>query len=160
MMTACMNFIDQGGHMQRPIPTNVHGILDYLTAPTLLVLPRALGLGKKVTNLLTGAGLGVLGYSIMTRYELGLVKLLPMPGHLALDFMSGSMLAAAPFVLLDEQERSGIETGLLIGFGVFEIAASLLTQTQPKAEQAPLGQAITGQIEHLRDLAMPSKAAS
>src|SRR5205085_10836880 len=105
MMTACMNFIDQGGYMQRPIPTNVRGILVYLTAPTLLVLPRALGLGKKVTNLLSGAGLGVLGYSIMTRYELGLVKLLAIPGHLALHFISGSILAVALFVLPVALER-------------------------------------------------------
>lgn len=53
--------------MNKPISTLVHGILDYVTAPTLIALPRMMGWGTRVTSLLTGAGAGVLGYSVMTR---------------------------------------------------------------------------------------------
>lgn len=84
--------------------------------------------------LLTGAALGTLGYSVMTRYELGLLKLLPMKGHLTLDFVNGATLATAPFLLLQEEERDATTTGLLIGLGVYEIAASLLTRTQAPAQ--------------------------
>ncbi len=122
--------------MNRPITTFVHGILDYVTAPTLLILPRAMRCDSKVTNLLTAAALGVLGYSVMTRYELGLLKVLPMKGHLTLDMMSGAMLAAAPFVLLNEQERNTTNTAMLAGFGVFEIAAALLTKIQPSLSES------------------------
>jgi hypothetical protein len=121
----------QGGNMNKPITTKTHGMLDYLSVPTLLILPRALHWGEKMTNLLTGAALGVLGYSMMTRYELGIFKVLPMKGHLAMDMVSGAMLAAAPFLLLDEQERSGTMIGMLLGIGAFEIAAANLTQPQP-----------------------------
>lgn len=122
--------------MNKPISTKVHGVLDYLTAPTLFTLPRVMGWGKKTTTLLTGAALGLLGYSVLTRYELGLIRVLPMPGHLALDMASGGMLLAAPFTLLDKHERSGPVTAALVGFGVFEVAASLLTQTQPASDES------------------------
>ena len=117
--------------MDKPISTKMHGVLDYFTAPTLLVLPRTLGWDNKVTNLLTGAGLGMLGYSMMTRYELGIFKVLPMKWHLRLDMISGMGLAVSPFVLLKNKERTGAITGALIGFDAFEIAASLLTKTRP-----------------------------
>ena len=67
------------------LSTRTHGVVDYLTAGTLLALPRAMGWGDRVTNLLTGAALGTVAYSLLTRYELGAVKVLPMKAHLALD---------------------------------------------------------------------------
>jgi hypothetical protein len=114
----------------------VHGILDYVTAPTLIALPRMLGWGQKVTWLLNGAGVGVLGYSVLTRYELGLVKVLPMKVHLAIDMASGGMLALSPFILLKKRERDVATTATLVGLGLYEIAAALLTQTQSPVEQS------------------------
>jgi hypothetical protein len=121
--------------MNKPISTKVHGVLDYLTAPTLIALPRALGWSKGLTNLLTGSGLGLLGYSMMTRYELGLFKVLPMRRHLTLDAMSGAMLAATPFLPFAKQDRNGTTISILVGLGAFEIAASLLTQPQPSLRE-------------------------
>ena len=117
--------------MKKLISTKTHGILDYLTAPTLLLLPRTLGLSKKVTTLLTGAALGILGYSVITRYELGLFKILPMKGHLTIDMINGAMLAVAPFVLFDEAERNPTLIALLLSLGAFEITTASLTQMQP-----------------------------
>ena len=114
----------------KPISTRAHGVLDYLTAGMLLALPRMMGWGPGATRLLTNAAIGTLVYSLLTRYELGLVKKLPLKGHLALDGMSGALLCAAPFLLLDEDE--GDATGPLVGLGLFEIAVPLLTQTTPR----------------------------
>ncbi len=121
--------------MNKPISTLMHGILDYVTAPTLLALPRMMGWSKTVTSLLTGAGVGVLSYSVMTRYELGLLKVLPMKAHLAIDMASGGMLALSP-LMLKKRERDVATTATLIGLGLYEIAAALLTQTQSPIEQA------------------------
>ena len=53
-----------------------HGVLDYcLGRSSCSLLPRALGWSRPVTNLLTGSALATLAYSLMTRYELGAVKL-------------------------------------------------------------------------------------
>ena len=86
--------------MIRFIPTQVHGVLDYLTGGTLLAAPRLLGLksGSAAARVFTVAGGGAAAYSLLTDYELGLVKLLPMPAHLALDAASGALLAAAPWL--------------------------------------------------------------
>lgn len=112
----------------RFVPTKTHGVLDYLSVVTLLVAPRALGWGPRPTTLLTGAATGTLVYSLLTRYELGLKKLLPMPVHLALDAASGVLLCAAPALLPEEDGAVG---AALVGFGAFEIAAALTTKTQP-----------------------------
>lgn len=37
-------------------------------------------------------------YSLLTNYELGLVKMLPIPLHLALDAASGVLLASSPWL--------------------------------------------------------------
>ena len=108
--------------------TQTHGLLDYLTAGTLFTLPRALGWSEGVTRLLTNAALGTVGYSLLTRYELGLIKVLPMTGHLILEGMSGAMLCAAPFLLLDEDPDV---SGTLVALGLFEIFVTLTTETEP-----------------------------
>ena len=37
--------------MRRPISTNIHGYMDFLTAALLAALPKALGMGKVATAL-------------------------------------------------------------------------------------------------------------
>ena len=82
----------------RFIPTTVHGTLDYLAsgvnfaAPALLRLEGAAALAPRVVGSL-GAG-----YSLMTDYELGLARVVPMPAHLALDATKGVFLAASPWL--------------------------------------------------------------
>jgi len=111
----------------RFLSTKVHGILDYATVPMLLTLPRVLGWSLRVRQLLTGSAVGLLGYSLLTNYELGVKRVLPMSGHLALDAASGALLCAAP-VLLGEQEKA--TTAALVGLGAFEIGAALTTKVE------------------------------
>ena len=112
--------------------TKTHGVLDYLSVGLLIALPRVLKWDQKATNLLTGAAVGTLAYSLFTNYELGAVKTLPMKTHLALDGASGVLLAAAPFLFLDEDKAT---TATLVGLGLFEITASLTTQTTSPTER-------------------------
>ncbi len=111
--------------------TRTHGVLDYSSVVLLLALPRALGWSRPVTNLLTGSALATLVYSLLTRYELGAAKLLPMPAHLALDRTSGLALGAAAGLMAGEP---GAVRAALLGLGLFEVAASLTTETVPRTE--------------------------
>lgn len=111
--------------------TRTHGVLDYSSVVLLLVLPRALGWSKPVTNLLTGSALGTLVYSLLTRYELGVSGLLPMPTHLALDRTSGLALCTAAGVMTGEP---GSVRAALLGLGLFEVTASLTTETAPQKQ--------------------------
>ena len=112
----------------KPISTKLHGVLDYLSVGTLAALPRLMGWDPAVRGLLTGAALGTLAYSLTTRYELGVLRVLPMKAHLALDGASGVAMAVSPLLLKDEARSAA---GALVGIGLFELGASLLTRTQP-----------------------------
>jgi hypothetical protein len=83
----------------RVIPTQAHAVLDYLTGGTLVAAPRLLGLsGTTAGKVLQMAGGIATAQSLMTDYELGLVKVIPMRAHLTLDAVSGAMVAASPWL--------------------------------------------------------------
>ena len=110
--------------MKKLISTRTHGVIDYVTAGTLFALPRVLGCNRKFTAAVTGVALGKLAYSQMTRHELGLVKLIPMPMHLAMDAVSGAGLAALP-LLLDEKDETAVAA--VVAMGLSDVAAALMT---------------------------------
>lgn len=120
--------------MAKLFSTKTHGALDYLTVGTLLTLPRAMGWSTGVTQWLTGMALGTLTYSAVTRYELGLLKWLPVKGHLTLDALNGGLFCMAPLIFPNENTTV---KATLVGMGLFEIMAALSTETQPSfAEQS------------------------
>lgn len=110
--------------MPRFMPTSIHGVLDYGTVAMLLALPRLLKPSRPAAGMITVAALSTLFYSMFTRYELGIKKLLPMRAHLAMDGMSGAAFLGAPALLRDEDAAV---RGALLGIGLFEISAALLT---------------------------------
>jgi hypothetical protein len=118
--------------MQKPITTKVHGVLDYMTAGLLFTLPRAMGWSPTVTRLLGASALGAVAYSLLTRYELGAIKALPMKAHLTLDAISGGMLVGAAALLEDEDDDVRATLGAL---GAYEIGAALLSQTQAESDR-------------------------
>ena len=130
--------------------TRMHGVLDFLTAGTLLTLPRALGWSEGVTRLLTNMALGTVGYSLLTKYEWGLVKVLPMKGHLLLDGISGASLLAAPLLFPDEDSST---TGALVALGLWELAASLTTETTPSFDErlSQVGESFGGTVHEVTD---------
>ena len=110
------------------ISTRTHGVLDFVTAGTLVALPRMLGWGERLTNTLTTVALGTLGYSLLTNYEFGLFRVLPMRAHLAIDAVSGAALCSAPAMFPEEDASTH---AALVALGLFEVGASILTQREP-----------------------------
>ena len=117
----------------KPITPRLHGILDYTTGAELLAAPALLGLGGTRTGrLLRIAGASHIGYSLLTKYELGVAKLLPYQAHLAIDAVAAAGLAAAPWVL--GTKTDGIKAiAAPLYFGLFEAAAVALSD--PVADQ-------------------------
>jgi hypothetical protein len=107
------------------IPTRVHGVLDYLTAGAFVLAPNLGGATKVGRRVMYGFAAATTVYSALTRYELGLVKLLPMKAHLALDALSGTALIGAAFT------HKSASRATLIGLGAFEILAALTTESEP-----------------------------
>jgi hypothetical protein len=113
----------------RFISTRVHGIIDYLSAATLLLGPRLLNWDARLVAGATVMAVVLTLLSLATRYEMGAVRVIPMRVHLALDALSGLLIASLPFVLFRDIDDSA--KAVLIGFGVFEILSGLMTRTQP-----------------------------
>ena len=120
----------------RLILTRIHGMLDYLMGLLLIASPWIFGFadagnaGRLVPSIL---GAGVIVYSLLTRYELGLAPLIPMPVHLGIDAAGGLLLAASPW-LFGFADRVWVPH---LVFGLLEIGAALLTRTVPDGELAP-----------------------
>lgn len=116
----------------RMIPTRVHGVIDYLTGGALLAAPSLLGLKEepRAARVLRLAGAGAAVYSLMTDYELGVVKVLPTPAHLALDAASGAFLASSPWLLgfAKNGPRYWLPHALV---GASEILAAMTTEKRP-----------------------------
>lgn len=129
------------GSAQRIISTRAHGVLDYLIGALLIAAPWLLGFAHHrgaATWLPVVLGAGAMIYSLFTNYEFGLVRVLPMKLHLGLDFCSGLLLAASPWLF-------GFADSVWlphVAFGIFEIGAALLTQKVPNI--LGRGEAITG----------------
>jgi hypothetical protein len=117
----------------RPIDSTLHGVVDYQAGAFLSTLyPRLAGVeGTPAAVQLRAFGATHAGYSMLTRYPLGLVKLIPFKAHLALDAAGALALGALPF--LTGQWRKGTRQWLpQVGFAVFELAS--LAMTDPTGE--------------------------
>jgi hypothetical protein len=81
------------------INTKLHGILDYAVAFVLL-LPWIVSFNNKSPDSILFFFLGsiIVIYCLMTDYELGIIKLIPMKTHLVFDFVSGLILVLTPLL--------------------------------------------------------------
>jgi hypothetical protein len=116
----------------KPIPTRFHGLLDYLVGVVLILSPWLFHFNYHgpETWLPIILGAAALVYSLLTRYELGIVKAIPMPTHLALDMVSGIILALSPWLF----GFSNLVWAPHLILGMVKVGAALLTQRQPEWE--------------------------
>lgn len=77
----------------------LHGMLDYLAAGALIVLPFLLGFQGFELWLSVAGGAGLILYSLITDYRFGVVKLLSFDVHLLLDLAAAVAFIVAPFAL-------------------------------------------------------------
>lgn len=118
--------------MQKLITSKTHGIIDYVAAPMLVVLPRLLKFPKRLTMMLTGVAVFHALYSMLTKYELGVVKVLPYRGHLALDTVVATGTVASPLMFAEAKPRVA---PMLVAGGVIEgliVALSLINTPRKK----------------------------
>ena len=84
----------------RPVDAALHGVVDYTAGTFLLTaFPRLAGIeGTQSAKQVRISAAVHAGYSTITNYPLGIVKVLPYQAHLALDAIGAVALAATPFV--------------------------------------------------------------
>jgi hypothetical protein len=113
----------------RLLPAWFHAIADYAVAALLIVVPVAVGgsSGAIATGVVVGAT--VLVVSALTRYPLGLVKVLPFTVHSAGDYLAAALLLAAPWALNFASADGGLAALYTVG-GIAVLAVSLITNYQ------------------------------
>ena len=114
------------------IDTKTHGYVDYIMGIFLLAVPSLfdLNLSAIESTVFYLVGVTALIYSLLTNYELGVLKIIPMKGHLALDIFSGIFLAASPWLL----GFADIVYKPHLVLGIIEIGAALLTTSKSRVE--------------------------
>ena len=113
----------------RFIPTKVHGVLDYLGGLLLIAFPFVLGFDSAAaTWIMVGLGAGVLAYSMLTDFELGVVRTIPMPAHLLFDGLGGLFLLVSPWLFGFADVDPWWPFVLM---GIVEVTAALTTHLHP-----------------------------
>lgn len=119
------------------IPTKVHGALDYIVALALIFAPMIFGFMSVggwavIVPMVLGAGLFL--YSLFTRYEWGLVKVLGMPYHLIIDGVASIVLVLSPFIFgfYDPDMWNVWVPHVVVGIAV--IIVVIFSQTHPASE--------------------------
>ena len=113
----------------RFVPTRVHGVVDWIMAPLLIALPWIFGFAQGGVEMWVPVALGIVGLIVtfFTDHEFGIVRKIPMIGHLWVDGLSGLLLAASPW-LFGFSDFVWIPHLVL---GLTEFAAALITRTEP-----------------------------
>ena len=122
----------------RLLPAWLHAIADYAVGSALIIVALASGgsAGAIGTGVVVGAT--VLLVSMLTKYPLGVAKVLPFTVHSAGDYLAAALLLAAPWTLNFASGDTGL-TAFYVVAGIAVLAVSLITNYQysPKREWAP-----------------------
>ncbi len=113
----------------RLLPAWFHAIADYAVGLALIVVAIAVGgsTGAVATGIVVGAT--VLLVSMLTKYPLGVAKVLPFTVHSAGDYLAAALLLVAPFALNFHSGDSGLTAFYIVG-GIAVLAVSLITNYQ------------------------------
>lgn len=114
------------------IDTKTHGYIDYIMGIFLIASPSLFSLNVNAieSTVFYIVGVTAIIYSLLTNYELGFLKIIPMKGHLALDIFSGIFLAASPWLL----GFAEIVYMPHLVLGIIEIGAALFTTSKSRIE--------------------------
>lgn len=120
--------------MRKLFSTRLHGVLDYLSVVALFLVPRLMNWDERLVQIGTVAAIAVLLNGLLTRYELGLFKAIPMRAHLAVDLLLGLAFLGMAFFL---DGIDGTQRIVLGAFGLFTVFAGLATDTEPGLRREP-----------------------
>ena len=114
------------------ISIKTHGYMDYAMGILLIVIPFLWTFPNETASaIFIWLGVGTILYSLLTNYELGLFKVIPMKVHLFIDVFGGLFLLASPWLF-------GFSDEIFLPFvilGAVEILAGFMTKREPHFEK-------------------------
>lgn len=123
----------------RFVSTRAHGVIDYFYGLVLIAAPYVLdfsggGAAQWVPWLV---GFAVIGLALLTRFEAGLIRVVPVSVHLAVDVAGGLLLAASPW-LFGFADQVWLPHVI---FGLLEAGLALVTETTADEDKLASGTA-------------------
>jgi hypothetical protein len=134
--------------MYKPISTRTHGIIDYGWVAAASALSDRVDGATSTARLLRTAATAAAASSLVTNYESGAVRIMPMRGHLAVDFALCGVLLASPLFLPATERRYALLPVLL---GAAGFMTGLLTRPRSPLE---LGDEFGGLMGGSREVSM------
>ena len=115
----------------RFIPTRLHAPLDYIVGAGLIAAPWIFQFSEHTTPTVISIvlGIGLIGYSLFTDYELGVWRVAPMSVHNLIDIVAGAVLAASPWVFGFADEGANVWAPFLV-VGLAAIFLGVTTKQQ------------------------------
>jgi hypothetical protein len=110
-----------------PVPAFVHGLLEYVVGVLLIVAPFVLSFDSDTaTGISIAAGVVVLIVNGSTAMSTGLIKSIPVPAHVILDYALAALLIASPFLFGFDDD--GTATAFFIVLGVVHLLLTIATR--------------------------------
>jgi len=113
----------------RLLPAWFHAIADYAVGFALIIVAIASGASGKAVAVGVVVGAVVLLVSMLTKYPLGVKKVLPFTVHSGGDYLAAALLILSPFALDFRDSDSGLAAFYIVA-GVAVLAVSLITNYQ------------------------------
>lgn len=109
--------------MLKVLNPTIHGALDYALALAFLFMPGVLGFTNAAASLSQIIGVAYLGASLLTRYPLGALKLIPFPLHGLLESIMAATWIAIPWVFGFADDAAARNFFVIAGVGLLAVAA-------------------------------------
>jgi hypothetical protein len=125
----------QPARMNKPISRRQHGMLDFPAAILLILAPWIFAFHDQsdaatVVPIVIGAA--ALLMSLMTNYEFGLLKVIPMSLHVMVDLLAGIVLALSPLIFGFTDAGTNAWLPHVVA-GIALIGVALMTERHPFA---------------------------
>src|SRR5689334_22087399 len=111
------------------LPAWFHAFADYAVGALLVVAALAVGGSTAAVGIGVVVDVVVLVVSALTRYPLGIAKVLPFTVHSAGDYLAAALLIGAPFALGVRSSDMAL-SNLYLAAGIAVLAVSLITNYQ------------------------------
>jgi hypothetical protein len=107
-------------------------MIDYaLWVTTASALPKMMNGATHTASLVRNAGTAASVNAMVTNYEAGVVRMMPMKGHLAFDVLMCTALVLSPWFLPASERRYAF---IPVALGAVGLIAGLMTQTESPIE--------------------------
>lgn len=117
----------------RFISTRTHGVIDYIVGVILFFAPGIFGfayVGGPAVLIPKIMAIGILIITILTRFEVGIIKIIPMSAHLVLDYLGSIFLIASPWLFGFADNPAGVWLPHVI-VGILILGQALFTKMRP-----------------------------